>query len=319
MSDTATAAHSERLDQATAWFVRLRADDVSAQERAEFARWLARDAANATAFDRMTALWSELGTALGAREHARPAPVARRWRGWPAVALAAAAGVAAMLLMPRQAADTLELRTPVGGFRQVQLADGSNLTLNTDTALQVELSARERRVTIAHGEAFFRVTPDTARPFTASCGEAAVTVLGTAFAVDCRAEGMRVVVEHGLVRFGERGAGGTTRLLHAGESARYATAGGIGDVVPANLESALAWQQRQLVFEDAPLAEVIGELQRHMQIALRITDGQTAAIRVSGVFATDDPRLTLTALERSLGITVSGPQDGPLLISRTAD
>ncbi|MCG3169783.1 MAG: Protein FecR [Pseudomonadales bacterium] len=319
MIDTATAAHSERLDQATAWFVRLRADDISVQERAEFARWLARDADNAAAFDRMTILWSELGTALGAREPVHPASAVHRRRWWPAVALAAAAGVAAVLLLPRQAAETLELRTPVGGFRQVELADGSDLTLNTDTALHVELSAHARRVTIAHGEAFFRVTPDAARPFTASCGEAAVTVLGTAFAVDCRAGGMRVVVEHGLVRFGERGAGGTTRLLHAGESARYADGDGIEDVVPANLETELAWQQRKLVFEDAPLAELIDELQRHMQPALRITDTQTAAIRVSGVFGTDDPRLTLAALERSLGITVSGPEDGPLLISRAAD
>jgi ferric-dicitrate binding protein FerR (iron transport regulator) len=64
---------------------------------------------------------------------------------------------------------------------------------------------------------------------------------------------------------------------------------------------------------------VIGELQRYMEPALRLADPAAGTIRVSGVFSTAEPRLTLAALEKSLDLAVTGPEQGPLLIARRAD
>jgi ferric-dicitrate binding protein FerR (iron transport regulator) len=56
-----------------------------------------------------------------------------------------------------------------------------------------------------------------------------------------------------------------------------------------------------------------------MEPALRIADPAAGTIRVSGVFSTAEPRLTLAALEKSLDLAVTGPEQGPLLIARRAD
>ena len=313
-----TPEQHRALDQAAAWIARLRADDVSAEDRAQFACWLSEDAGNAAAFDRMLALWEDLAVVRALPIGIPRTRAARRWQ--LPLALAAAAALAALLILPRGAEPpTLELRTPVGGFQQVRLADGSEITLNTDTALSVALRDEARTVTMDHGEVFFSVAPDATRPFSAVCGEAAVTVLGTAFGANCSTEGMSVVVEHGRVRFATRVGGGTSRELGAGDAVRYDRQDNLAEISRVDPGKALAWQQRRLVFEDVPLAAVIRELQRYMEPTLRIADPAVGTIRVSGAFSTAEPRLTLAALEKSLGLAVTGPEQGPLLIARGTD
>ncbi len=56
-----TPEQHRALDQAAAWIARLRADDVSAADREEFACWLSEDPGNAAAFDRMLEMWKDLG------------------------------------------------------------------------------------------------------------------------------------------------------------------------------------------------------------------------------------------------------------------
>jgi hypothetical protein len=72
-----TPAQHQALDQAAAWIARLRANDVSAGDRARFACWLSEDAGNAAAFDRMLELWSDLGVL-----RALPIEIPRTARAW---------------------------------------------------------------------------------------------------------------------------------------------------------------------------------------------------------------------------------------------
>jgi|GEM_PF-3025760 len=46
-------------EQAAVWFARLQAENVTAQEKAEFARWLALDPAHRQAFDEIRMLWND--------------------------------------------------------------------------------------------------------------------------------------------------------------------------------------------------------------------------------------------------------------------
>jgi transmembrane sensor len=311
------------LDQAAAWIARLRADDADLADRQAFARWLAADPVHAGAFDTMLELWCDLGM-LQVLPVAVPQSSATRTRiaRWRVpLALAASLAFLALLLVPRPATRIpLELRTPIGGFEQVRLEDGSQLTLNTDTALDVVMGNDARVTHLVHGEVFFRVAPDAERPFTAVCATAAVTVLGTAFNASCDTNAMNVLVEEGVVRFGAWPANnGEDRLLHAGDRARFDPRTGTLQVDATGSSSLLAWRNRQLVFEDVTLAVVIAELQRYMKPTLSIVNKDAAAMHVSGVFSTSEPLLTLQALEKSLGITVDGPEQGPLLIGLHKD
>jgi len=49
------------IDEAIAWIARLRAHDVSADERSRFAEWLAKDVRHSAAFDEIVDLWQRLG------------------------------------------------------------------------------------------------------------------------------------------------------------------------------------------------------------------------------------------------------------------
>lgn len=310
------------LDQAAAWIARLRADDTDLADRKAFAGWLAADPEHARAFDCMLELWRDLGVLkvlpLEVPRSSTVTMTIARWR--VPLALAASLAFVALLLLPRPTIRMpLELRTPIGGFEQIRLEDGSQLTLNTDTALDVLMSNDARVAHLVRGEAFFRVAPDAKRPFSAVCATAAVTVVGTAFNAKCDADAMTVLVEEGVVQFGAWPAQGENRVLHAGDRARFDPHTGTLQVDAPGKSSLLAWRNRQLVFEDVALAAVIAELQRYLKPTLSIVNADAAAMHVSGVFSTSEPLLTLRALEKSLGITVEGPEQGPLLIGLAKD
>lgn len=314
--NTPVSEPNDPLDQAAVWIARLRADDTDIMDQRGFCSWLAARPENAAAFDRMLELWGDLGMLRVLPLDSAAAAAPRSWR--IPMALAASLALIALLLFSRSTTPpALELRTAIGGFEQVRLEDGSELMLNTNTALRIQMDSDTRTAHMQRGEAFFRVEPDASRPFHAVCGNAAATVLGTAFNVRCDSDAMSVQVEQGSVRFGAWPDGAQTRLLLAGESSRYAPQNGLQPLEQD--ASAMAWTRRQLVFEDVALHAVVAQLQRYMEPTLRIVDPAAGAIRVSGVFGTEQPLQALRALEQSLGIHVEGPQQGPLLISRRSD
>src|SRR6185437_10320636 len=93
--------------------------------------------------------------------------------------------------------------TPIGGMENIHLMDGSQITLNTNTCIHVLLTGKERRVHLDHGEAFFEVAHDTARPFVVYAGDKRLMAVGTRFAVLRDGDDVRVVVTEGRVRLSE--------------------------------------------------------------------------------------------------------------------
>ncbi len=59
MTNSALQRTQEQTNEATEWFARLRAHDVSERDRVRFVEWFA-DARNRTAFDEVLSLWARL-------------------------------------------------------------------------------------------------------------------------------------------------------------------------------------------------------------------------------------------------------------------
>ncbi len=93
-----------------------------------------------------------------------------------------------------------ETKTGIGEIRSLRLADGSDVTVNTDSVLQSVISAGQRRVRLARGEAFFKVAHDSGRPFVVGAGNISVTALGTAFSVRNSGDTIIVTLVEGRVR-----------------------------------------------------------------------------------------------------------------------
>ncbi|MCX7103510.1 MAG: FecR domain-containing protein, partial [Methylobacter sp.] len=234
------ALHSDQAElpeltlQAIAWLVRLHSDNMSEAETHDFADWLSEDIFHVEAFAEAEDLYQNLTIAAtspqvkapiivepsktNVPQNCAPAapiltikPSAHRKtctlnKGWLALPLAMAACwlFAITLVMPNQThffdEYLSDYHTRTGEIREIKLADGGQLLLNTNTAVSVDYQASIRQITLHHGQARFTVAKDTQRPFEVKSGGLLVRALGTVFEVYNRESGGTSVIvqEHAV-------------------------------------------------------------------------------------------------------------------------
>lgn len=303
-------------EQAVAWFVQLRSDEAGADEQGRFAAWLAASPAHAQAYVEVQRLFADMcgavqttgaTQALPPSRAGRPAAFSRRrlrlpqrWAAWVVCCLLAIGGVWRQTLADWWLAD---YRTLAGEWREVVLADGSRLLLDTDSALALDYTDRLRRVRLLHGRARFQVAKDGLRPFEVAAGELDVRALGTVFQVSRRDNGeVDVAVQEHAVRVSL----GPQRVEVAeGQGLQYRQADGLGQPAALDGKTALAWQQHRLVFDDRPLAEAVAELDRYYPGHILLLDGELQRQRVTGVFDLDDPGQVLASMGKALGLRIA--------------
>ncbi|WP_177175783.1 FecR family protein [Sphingopyxis sp. YR583] len=289
-------------EEALEWLVRLTSGDVGADERARFARWHA-EPGHAAAYDEARLLWEGIGQVFSAPDNVvvlRP-PV-RSIRSWGRQAAAIAACVAVFGLAGQQYIRFWQYdATTRGSARGTEtLADGSRIELNTGSALDVAYSGRDRRVTLARGEAFFNVKRDPARPFIIKAGSGEVRVLGTAFSVERSGEGARVTVIRGKVRVE---AAGKYVDLVPNQQVRF-DGGPPQAVRGVDAGKLLAWSEGRLVFEKRPLGEVVAAIDRYYPGMIILDNEKAAKKSVDAVVHLDRIDEWLGSLEKSQDVTL---------------
>jgi transmembrane sensor len=307
---------SHIADEAATWIMRMESGPLAPNEELELEQWRAADPRHDRALARLAGLWREMdavapGT-LGlppARQRRRarvrtPAverPSRRRWQR-PAIAaglcLALLAGTGGNRLALWVRADH---QTAPGERAHLRLADGSAVDLDGDSAIAVEFSANRRRVTLLGGQAAFDVASDPARPFVVDAAGGSATALGTAFIVRKDREGVRVVVTRHRVAVRHGGGQGPATVLPEGMAVRY-DAQGVQKPVSIDPSAEAAWMRGKLIVVDRPLREVVEEIARHRYGWIGVS-GNTANLRVSGVFDLDDPLTAIDALQKTMGLT----------------
>lgn len=346
------AAGTQTEQAAAAWLARLDREGWSPQAQAGLEAWLDAATAHRVAFLRARAAWEESGrlAALGAgrsslepprrgdwrhafggdREIAAAPPEhhearARRatWIFGAATAAMALALVASLAWFRYDKPVETTYRTAMGDLRTVPLADGSRITLSSDSAVRVSLGREERNVVLDRGEAFFEVSKDRSRPFVIAAGDRRVRVVGTRFAVRRGGDsgaGLRVVVTQGLVQL-ESGPGADGRprpstLLPAGS---VALANGSGLVVStgtvADAERALDWRNGFLDFNDTTLAEAAVEFNRYNRRKLVVADPVAGQLRIGGHFRWSNVDAFVRLLE--LGFPVQAEMRGDTVVLRS--
>tara|TARA_S200002703_G_scaffold20589_1_gene16903 strand:+ start:1422 stop:2411 length:990 start_codon:yes stop_codon:yes gene_type:complete len=314
MNQTFTEEFEQHCDAALAWIARFRGE-ANDQDHRDFALWLAADAGHRQAMDLMLELWDDLGSVRHLPLEAEPpatAPARAQTtrRQWLTGAVALAAGLAmAFVLLPlnREPGGTESLRTAHGERATFTLSDASQVTLNTDSRLDVAFTGGTRALTLVKGEAFFNVAHDPERPFAVSAGDTTVTAVGTAFNVYRRPESTAITVSEGVVRISNLAAGGTAPrsvLLEADEHLETGRNGALGTGRSVDTARYLAWQRGEIIAEALTLAELADEMARYSDTRLLISEREVAELTVSGVFSLDHPDTVVQALERSLGLRV---------------
>ena len=314
---------AERMEeQAATWVARLRADNVSEQDQEKFALWLAANPAHVTAMDNMLDLWDDLGVTRHMPVNPPRQFAGRRQRTLGALALAAcfvfALFTAPQWLTPQ--AEPAYYSTQLGERKSIELADGSVMTLNTNSRLQVAYIDAERRIKLERGEVFFEVQHNAARPFIVDIGSAEVRVLGTAFNIMRGSESSHITVTSGVVRVTELGNPGSrapaTELLYANQS--VATDGnGLQRQAQTEASTVLAWRDGNIVAQAMPLGQLVAELARYHGARIIVSDASLAQTTVSGIFPIDQPEVILKALEHSIGVQGVELEDSSILLIKT--
>ncbi len=299
-----------RLDEAALWWDRMQ-KDAAVELSSEFLEWVSQPA-NSKALRAVEAtmeVLNEFGATPKILDFRRSALTrlrnagTRRWMPMRTVTRAAAAllvvaifGGGVWYAVSQQPAS---YSTDIGERRVVALSDGSRISLDSDSRVDVKYTETGRTITLDRGRARFDVAHDVTRPFTVTAGNKTVVAVGTSFDVEKLGATVLVTLIQGHVLI--KDASGTSSTLAlitrapkpkapvslvAGEQL-VATRDAKPVVSDANLDAATAWEAGHLVFRGEPLGEAVARVNRYTDHPI-LVDPSAASIRISGVFNAGD-------------------------------
>lgn len=305
-------------EQAHGWVVRLAGGAAQPQDIAALRHWLEADPRHRVAFDEARTTW-QMTEALaehfahgGDRADVLPFDRAPRRRRVIAglSAVAALAALAAGLMLLAVFADdlilraTADFRTAVGATRALVLADGSRVTLNTDSAIAVDFAPDVRRVTLLRGEALFEVEADKTRPFRVAALGGATQAVGTAFTVRKDAGQVSVAVSEGTVQLTSPAGTAEGIFLTAGKRGGYAEGGSPAGTGTFAAQSIAPWRSGRIVLEGVPFDAAVEELDRYFPGMIVTLTGGGHGRPVSAVLSLDSLDGAIAALAETQGLSV---------------
>jgi transmembrane sensor len=329
---------SERTAQeAGAWIARLHADDVGADDRAQFAAWCSAHPRHVQAYEALSHTVDEVkragrlvravsfGNSMSVASN--PYPARRPFRRILAAAAIAAIAIAGLWWMQRTGSQT-SFQTAIGEHASIELPDGSRLELNSNSMARVEYTGQARTIRLARGEAFFTVAHELQRPFWVVAGKSWIRAVGTAFNVDLRPTGMRVVVSEGTVKVttvhmndalpsDASLAKAPVSVLTAGQQVDMnAGASRIRSVTPPELMRLAAWRKGKLYFENQSLQSVLEELSRYTASQITIADEALQKLPIGGTFQANQQGVDalLGMLQQGFGLRVRRESNGRIHI-----
>jgi transmembrane sensor len=297
------------LDQQAAnWVIRLSEGDLSEREQQQFERWRAADPRHAAAFERLQGFVGRLQALRPQQAPVQAALEAARVRrrnpsGRVLLGLLLALPVALALRAYPPSYLLADQRTAPAQWQQVNLDDGSQLTLGGNSAVDLTFNGQQRQVRLLRGEILVQVAHDAARPFVVVTDDGQMRALGTRFTVKREAPGTLLTLLESTVAATDAGHHATVNVS-AGEQARITpnAVTRVGKVDPRTLND--AWQYHQLVVQDRPLPEVLDELARQYGGHLQFDREQLADLRVSAVLPLDNPRPALQLIADGLPVRI---------------
>ncbi|MFA5630969.1 MAG: FecR domain-containing protein [Porticoccaceae bacterium] len=337
---------------AAQWLVKLDRGELSSEDRKALNDWLAGGPEHKATLLKMASLWGEMDVAkvlaelfplpeevpvqpasagpnaVEARKYTRAGKSLKMLAAAATVALAVGiAFIAAPVLMERATEGSHEVAeklytTSLGEHTVIELADGSQMNLNTQSRARVRFSDGERAIYLEQGEGYFDVAKDAERPFIVYAGNGMVRAVGTAFsirvtdssAVDVTlAEGIVEVIAARKANVGQLEGKAHSQqetvefavLKQKGETVSYRQS--IDELILISedkLEQRLSWKSGKWLFKGETLAEVIAEASRYTDREIRITDPEISSLQVAGYFDLGDLDPLLEAVEVGLGVSV---------------
>lgn len=300
------------LEASAHWYSVMHADNVSDEDRQQWQAWLGADPVHRNAWDRVMSIsrkFESMPPALNARAAGQALSAAgglRRRQSLKLLGALCTVGITGILTARSHSVSALfaQYRTGVGQQRQLQLADGTEVWLNTDTAIDVDYNQQIRQVTLRSGEILIKTAPDVQRPyrpFQVSTAQGILTPLGTRFTVRSEGDSANVAVFEGAVEvIPQHSAGQVRSVVHAGLQMSFSDEHA-GDLTPAETWRQ-DWIHGVIAADDMRLDDFVRELNRYHHGILSCAP-EVADLRIVGAFPVGNVAAILAALESTLPIS----------------
>ncbi|QDH71505.1 FecR family protein [Marilutibacter alkalisoli] len=341
------ASANDCIDQASGWCLRLSEGPLDNDELDQLQAWLDADPRNTEAFENAARAWQafeQAGSSPGLVRLRRDAlesysrGQAKRWHSPARPSWLVRATIAACLLVVVgvglwwSAWQPDSYRTGLGERQMVMLDDGSQLSLDADTRVDVRYGRHRRELWLRQGRARFQVAHDSLRPFSVSAGDRLVVATGTEFSVELLQREVHVVLYEGSVEVLARNG----RNAEPAQAVQALKAGGArprllpGRELVATVDStetrihqvdtrrSRAWESGQLVFNDEPLSAVVARMNRYAAQPLVIVDASIEGMRISGTFAAGDSDAFAEGVTGVFPVQARA-QDGLILLQGVGD
>jgi ferric-dicitrate binding protein FerR (iron transport regulator) len=321
--DASTGHGSPLHREAREWLLRLTSGRATPTDAQAFRAWCERSRAHAQAFAETRLLWENLGGATrSARQReqqaaAQAAPRRMSRRAFLGGAVAASAALLAarppLRLWPDLTDLAADFRTATGEQRQLQLAPDVVVEMNTQTAINVRSAAGHPvGIELLTGEIQLQTLEGRREPFTVHASRGRLQALASAQCNVRRLDGeVEVTGLNGTVRLEYQGR---AESIGSAEVARYGERGWAAPA-PADVDRAMAWRHRVLVFDNQPLADVVAEINRYRPGRIILTNEALGARKVHARFSLNQLADAATLIRDAFGANVTALPGGIVLLS----
>ncbi len=300
------APDPQMVRQAIHWLLRLNNDGGNARVQRQCATWRAADRRHELAWQRIQSLSQEVaghyravpGAGLALETSAQRLDRRQALKLLGVVGLMGSTGWLGKDLEQWQQWSS-DYATGVGERRTYTLPDGSQLQLNTRSAVDLRFSTQQRLLSLKHGEILLTCQPDPqGRPLRVNNRDGLFEASQGRFALRQQDDCTRLSVARGQVAI-YPARGGPLTWARAGQSWQVDSAGARQVAVP---EMDLgAWADGLIVTRDMRLQAFLEELVRYRHGYLSCA-ADIAELRLSGVFRLDDTDKLLALLPQTLPV-----------------
>ena len=305
------AIAEEVQQQAAEWLTVLMSDEASEAEHAAWQRWRGGDPEHERAWQHIDAVSRRFNglhrgaaaQALAGTEQQAVNGKRRQLLAWLGVAAGGGLLAAQTGAWDGVRALRADYRTATGERREVVLADGSVLSLNTRSAVNVRFDDKRRLIELLAGEILVSSGhgAGSAAPLVVATREGLVRALGTRFVVRQQDGVSTVEVLESAVEIRPRDSAGAPLLLAAGRGVAFSRH---APDAPHTIDAyADAWSRGQLIVDDVALGDFLAELARYRPGVIDCAPA-VAQLRLSGVFPLADTQRILNMLPNSLPVQV---------------
>lgn len=303
------------------WVAHLDRHGGDENDHRDLKRWLEADTCNRGAFMRARAGWLLLSNASSAVDQFRPrqepeGPVNMSRRA-AIGALSGGALVLATASLVGLPAKVEAYSTGIGEVRRLQLAEGSVMTLDTNSRVETRLSSSRREVSVISGGAFFDVAPGAGLPLVVTDRHFRVDASKASFFVGTTPRS-QVIVAAGDVHLRSVDKNGARHRLGPG---KFAYTGTDGEDIVTNVSEdviarRLAWREGGISLDGESVLEAAQRFNRYNRRQIVIDDAALARQEVVGWFRIDQPDIFAQTVASAFSGEIRGEGNTIRIVSR---